>query len=337
MPTDSLIGKLQSLDGGTFKGFPLQAYMQAVAECIDIIRQHEAEKKSAKVPCDCDDGIDWSSGQAVTCLDCGGSGELPADHPHAQALNISPERVQKVERIERVKDPKDVVGRVERVARAICAADGKDDPDSPYILSSGEPTGEKLWELWIPEAKAAIAAMGDGSIGNDAVGGPAGHITHLTDTSNLERKEQVRRVWKKEAEFAVMGGQVLSADEEMEIIIKAWEESGSRRETWFYESLFEDACKQMEKKYQKTDENARFHDVGALRGYLYNFLLFYISTLPKREISALRLREEFVKRTHAVPLGTEDKQRGASSYNWGRHHIAVIDEILAEMNLIEGQ
>jgi hypothetical protein len=55
----------------------------------------------------------------------------------------------------------------------------------------------------------------------------------------------------------------------------------------------------------------------------------------KREISALRLREEFVKRMNAIPLGTEDKQRGASAYNWGRHHITVMDEILAEMHLRE--
>ena len=66
MTADSLIKKLQSLDGGTFRGFPLQAYMQGIADCIDAIRQYPH-----------------------------------AEQPHAQSLNISPEHVQKVERIER--------------------------------------------------------------------------------------------------------------------------------------------------------------------------------------------------------------------------------------------
>ncbi len=58
---------------------------------------------------------------------------------------------------------------------------------------------------------------------------------------------------------------------------------------------------------------------------------------PARESSAaLRLREAFVKRINSIPLGEENYQWGASYYNWGRAHIAVLDELLAEMNQIEG-
>lgn len=73
--------------------------------------------------------------------------------------------------------------------------------------------------------------------------------------------------------------------------------------------------------------------MGTARNALKHFK--YHSS-PMREMSALRVREEFVKRINAIPLGEENQQRGASYYNWGRAYIAVLDEILAEMNLIEG-
>lgn len=78
---------------------------------------------------------------------------------------------------------------------------------------------------------------------------------------------------------------------------------------------------------EKMDRDAAL--LHAIRDYLQH-------AQPEREMSALRVREEFVKRINAIPLGEENQQRGASYYNWGRAYIAVLDEILAEMNLIEG-
>lgn len=48
---------------------------------------------------------------------------------------------------------------VERVARAICVvAKGPDYPDADYYGKPGDPW-RKWWESFVPEARAAIAAM----------------------------------------------------------------------------------------------------------------------------------------------------------------------------------
>ena len=47
--------------------------------------------------------------------------------------------------------------------------------------------------------------------------------------------------------------------------------------------LFEAVCDEMERGYRKTDEDCRFHDVGALRGYIHLFLERYIAAQPVRE------------------------------------------------------
>jgi len=46
---------------------------------------------------------------------------------------------------------------------------------------------------------------------------------------------------------------------------------------------FEAACEKVEKQYGKHDDNARFHDIGALRGYLSLFLEAYLAATEKWE------------------------------------------------------
>lgn len=44
--TSSLIETLHSLDGRDYKGFQLQIYMQAVADCIAIFHEHIASHEA---------------------------------------------------------------------------------------------------------------------------------------------------------------------------------------------------------------------------------------------------------------------------------------------------
>lgn len=249
--TDTLIASLQSLLDG-----PDSSYRCGVHDCIAKISQHEADPFRHTVI----NVLEVATGiKATNTLiqkferaiieENDGSFNPQKKIPLAQIITIMRQHEAEQLTVRGASLPEEGVASPQGDTHALndCAKDLAEYEHSGDCLGFNKTQLRKLWEF----------AQKDWS------------RNEISVSRDIEIERERGNYWK---------GRLFELDTQ-----RLKEREIQRREIRYDAQLFEVVCDEMERGYRKTDEDASFHDVGALRGYIHSFLSRYIGALPKRE------------------------------------------------------